>query len=91
MATTLITHKDDGSTVVTVVLEESEAWHGAHVQVSVRKPTHTDDLAHVVMYADDDAGKDGTLYISSYEDANDECWENHYPEYFSDEMVKAHA
>lgn len=95
MATTLITHKDDGSTIVTVVLEESEAWHGAHVRVSVRKPTHTepDDLAHVDMYAEDydNAGKDGTLYISSWECSNDDSWQNHYPEYFSDEMVKAHA
>jgi len=94
MATTHITH--DGSiTVVKVVLEEGEAWHGAYVHVSVRKPTHTepDHLAQVHMFAEeyDDAGKDGTLYISSWECSNDDSWENHYPEYFSNEMVEANA
>jgi len=101
MATTLITHKDDGSTVVTVILEESEAWHGAHVSVSVRKPTHDepDDLAHVDMYAevytDEDGNEeaDGTLYLNAWECANPDGGqvENHYPDYFSKEMVEANA
>lgn len=86
MATTHITHHEHGTTVVKVVLEEGEAWNGAHVIVSVRKPTHIDDLAHVSLDATewDSAGKDGTLAISSWEDANDDCWENHYPDYFTD-------
>lgn len=93
MATTHITHKDDGSTIVRVVLEEGEAWHGAHVIVAVRKPTHEDTLAHVSLDATswDSAGRDGTLAISSWEASNDDCWENHYPEYFSKEMVEANA
>lgn len=93
MATTHITHTHDGTTVVRVVLEEGEAWHGAHVIVAVRKTTHEDTLAHVEMEATeyDSAGKDGTLYITSWEDANYDTWENHYPEYFSNEMVEAHA
>ena len=84
MATTHITHHEHGTTVVKVVLEEGEAWHGAHVIVSVRKPTHTDDVAHVALEATewDGEGKDGTLYIQSWEDANDDSWENHYPDYF---------
>lgn len=88
MTTTIVTHKSDGKTIVEVVLSEHEAWDGAVVLVSVRKPTHTDQLAEVSMEASewDGAGKDGTLYISASETANDECWENHYPDYFSDIM-----
>ena len=93
MASTHVTHKAYGKTIVRVVLSESEAWDGAQVIVSVRKSTHTDELAHVDMYADEyeDTGKDGTLYISSRECANDDCWENHYPEYFPRERVEENA
>lgn len=89
MATTHITHKDDGSTVVKVVLEEGEAWHGAHVSVSVRKPTHTDDVAYVDLVGEGDLA---TLEISSSDAAgNDDSWANSYPEYFSEEIVGANT
>lgn len=85
MATTHITHRADGITQVKVVLAENEAWDGAHVIVSVRKPTHTDVVAHVDLAGHDDLG---TLEISSYDSAgNDDGWENSYPEYFSDEHM----
>jgi hypothetical protein len=88
MTTTVVTHKCDGKTIVEVVLSEHEAWDGAVVLVSVRKPTYTDELATVLVEARewDKAGKDGTLYISATETANDGCWENDYPDYFSDIM-----
>lgn len=88
MTTTTTTRNSDGKTVVTIVLSEHDAWDGALVTVSVQKPTHIDELAQLEVEACewDGAGKDGTLHILSSETANDECWENHYPEYFSDVM-----
>ena len=86
MATTHITHKTGGITVVKVVLEEGEAWHGAQVIVSVRKPTHVDDLAYLDLVGESDFG---TLEITSSDAAgNDDGWGNSYPEYFSDEHME---
>lgn len=77
-------------TTIKVVIAEHEAWNGAVVQVCVRKDSYVDGLqddtlAYVMLEATEweGTGKDGTLYICAEEDANDTCWENHYPDYFS--------